>query len=64
MGGAAGLALAWGGIHLVRVWNPGNLLLIDSVRLDWGKLGFMVVVSMLTGNLFGPRPRLRAPAQT
>src|ERR1700687_3646963 len=25
MGGVAGLVLAWGGIQLIRVWNPGNL---------------------------------------
>ena len=25
MGGAAGLALASGGIELIRIWNPGNL---------------------------------------
>src|SRR5580658_6825245 len=34
IGGVAGLAVAWGGIDLIRVWNPGNLPLIDSVRLD------------------------------
>jgi len=56
IGGAAGLALAWGGIELVRAWNPGNLPLIDSVRLDGGALGFMVLVSMLTGILFGIAP--------
>jgi putative ABC transport system permease protein len=56
MGGAVGLALAWGGIELIRVWNPGDLPLIDSVRLDWSALGFMVLVSMLTGILFGLAP--------
>ena len=35
-----------------------NLPLIDSVRLDWGALGFMVCVSTLTGALFGPAPAL------
>ena len=39
MGGAAGLALAWGGIELIRAWNPGNLPLIDSVRLDGARAG-------------------------
>jgi putative ABC transport system permease protein len=58
MGGAAGLALAWGGIELIRAWNPGNLPLIDSVRLDAGALGFMVFVSILTGALFGLAPAL------
>ncbi len=60
MGGAAGLALAWGGIELIRAWNPGNLPLIDSVRLDGGALGFMVFVSMLTGVLFGLAPALES----
>jgi putative ABC transport system permease protein len=58
MGGSAGLALAWGGIELIRAWNPGNLPLIDSVRLDWSALGFMIFVSMLTGILFGLAPAL------
>jgi putative ABC transport system permease protein len=58
MGGAAGLALAWGGIRLIRVWNPGNLPLIHSVRLDWSALGFMVLVSVLAGVLFGLAPAL------
>ena len=60
MGGAAGLALAWGGIELIRAWNPGNLPLIDSVRLDGGALGFMIFVSMLTGVLFGLAPALES----
>jgi putative ABC transport system permease protein len=56
IGGAAGLALAWGGIDLIRLWNPGNLPMVDSVRLDKVALGFMVLVSMLTGVLFGLAP--------
>ena len=60
MGGAAGLALAWGGIALIRAWNPGNLPLIDSVRLDWTALAFMLFASMLTGLLFGLAPALQS----
>ncbi len=60
MGGLAGLALAWGGIQLIRVWNPGNLPLIDSVRLDGGALAFMAFASMLTGVLFGLAPALES----
>ncbi len=56
MGGVAGLALAWGGIQLIRAWNPGDLPFIDSVRLDWTALGFMLVVSLLSGVLFGVAP--------
>jgi putative ABC transport system permease protein len=60
MGGTVGLALAWGGIELIRAWNPGNLPFIESVRLDWGALGFMAFVSTLTGILFGLGPALES----
>jgi putative ABC transport system permease protein len=60
MGGAVGLAVAWGRIELIRVWNPGDLPLIDSVRLDWSALGFMILVSTLTGILFGLAPALHS----
>ncbi len=60
MGGTVGLALAWGGIELIRVWNPGDLPFIDSVRLDLGALGFMIFVSMLTGILFGLAPAFQS----
>ncbi len=60
MGGAAGLAVAWGGIQLIRTWNPGDLPLIDSVRLDWTTLGFMFLVSTVTGVLFGVAPAFEA----
>jgi len=56
MGGGAGLALAWGGVQLIRAWNPGNLPLIDSVRLDGEALGFTLLVSIVTGVLFGLAP--------
>ena len=60
IGGAVGLLLALGGIRLIRAWNPGNLPLIDSVRLDLGALGFMLCVSMFTGVLFGLAPALQS----
>jgi putative ABC transport system permease protein len=60
LGGAAGLALAWGGIQLVRVWNPGDLPFIESVRLDAGALAFTVLASVLTGVLFGLVPALES----
>jgi putative ABC transport system permease protein len=60
IGGAAGATLAWGAIELIRAWNPGNLPLIDSVRLDGTALGFMFFVSLLTGFLFGLAPALES----
>jgi putative ABC transport system permease protein len=59
-GGVAGLALAWGGVELVRAWNPGSLPLIDSVRLDWTALGFMILISMSTGVMFGLAPAFKS----
>ena len=60
IGGVMGLALSQGGIQLVRVWGPANLPLVDSVRLDWGALGFMTLVSMFAGVLFGLAPALES----
>jgi putative ABC transport system permease protein len=52
MGGVAGLGLACGAVALVRSWNPGNLPLIDSVRLDGGALAFTFLLAAFTGILF------------
>ncbi|MEO8657115.1 MAG: ABC transporter permease [Bryobacteraceae bacterium] len=60
VGGGAGLLLAWGGVELVRVWNPGNLPMIESVRLDAGAFAFMGFVSLFTGILFGLAPALES----
>lgn len=60
LGGAAGLGLAWCGIELVRVWNPGNFPLLEAVRLDVRALGFTILVSGLTGILFGLVPALES----
>jgi len=60
LGGAAGLVVAWGSIQMIRIWNPGNLPLIDAVRLDGTALAFMIVVSMLAGVLFGIAPALQS----
>jgi putative ABC transport system permease protein len=60
LGGGAGLFLAWGGVELVRLWNPGNLPMIEAVRLDAGALAFMGFVSLFTGILFGLAPALES----
>jgi putative ABC transport system permease protein len=60
MGGVAGLALAWGAIALIRAWNPGNLPFIDSVQLDARALGFMFLISTLSGILFGLAPAFQS----
>ena len=60
MGGVAGLALAGLAIGLIHAGNPGNLPMVDSVRLDWNAFGFMLIVSLATGILFGLAPALQS----
>src|SRR5262249_31201418 len=59
-GGAAGLLVSYGAIALVRAWNPGNLPLIESVRLDAHALGYMVLTAVLTGVAFGLAPAFQS----
>jgi putative ABC transport system permease protein len=59
-GGAAGLALSYGGIQVLRAWNPGNLPLIFFIQIDSRALSFMLLVSLLTGILFGLAPALHS----
>lgn len=55
-GAVAGLAFAWGAIVMLRLWNPGRLPFIDSVRLDSSSLVFTFAVAVATGILFGLAP--------
>jgi predicted permease len=62
-GGALGVALAAVGIHpFVQFW-PGSLPRAEDVQLDWHVLLFALVVSLLSGFLFGLAPALRAPVR-
>jgi putative ABC transport system permease protein len=56
LGAAGGLVLAYGGIELLRAWNPGNLPLIDSVQLDWRAFACVLTLSVASGILFGLAP--------
>lgn len=56
IGALGGVALAYGAVELLRAWNPGNLPLIDSVRLDWRALAVMLAVSVTSGVFFGIAP--------
>ena len=60
VGGAAGLALAYLGIQFLRAANPGNLPRIADVRLDGAVLAFLLLISLLTGILFGLAPALQS----
>lgn len=56
LGGMAGCILAYAAIASLRTWNPGNFPRIDEVRLDGVALGFALLISALTGLLFGLAP--------
>ena len=58
-GGVAGLLVSYGGIQLLRSWNPGNLPLIEYVELDGRALGFMLLTAVVTGLLFGLAPAVQ-----
>jgi putative ABC transport system permease protein len=60
LGCAAGIAVAAGGIGLLRSWNPGDLPRMQEVQLDAGVLGFTLLISLATGLIFGLAPALQS----
>ncbi len=58
LGGACGIAFAVWGTDLLLAVEPGNLPRISEVGIDLEVLGFSLVVSILTGLLFGLVPSL------
>jgi predicted permease len=67
-GGALAIALASILIDVVSALLPPGSLTVDSITLDPAVLGFAVIVSVLTGLIFGVVPALQAshvgPADT
>jgi len=60
VGGVVGIALALGGVRAFELWNPGGVPLIERVAVDARALAFALVVSVLTGVVFGAAPALQA----
>ena len=58
LGGALGLLLAMWGVDLLVSLSPENLPRVKEVTTDWNVLGFTLLVSILTGILFGLFPAL------
>lgn len=60
LGGALGIALAYAGVRLLLLVNPGDIPRIDEMSVDARVLVFSIGVSLLTGFLAGLLPALSA----
>jgi putative ABC transport system permease protein len=60
LGGALGLAIAWGSVQLLIAYNPGNIPRLDELGLDASVVLFTALVSIVTGVAFGLFPAMRA----
>ncbi len=58
--GMVGVALAYGGLELLRIVGVDSVPRLDDVRLDTPVLAFAAVVALGSGLLFGLVPALRA----
>jgi predicted permease len=59
IGGALGLALAWGGVRLLVAFGPANLPRLDEVRIDSVVLLFAAALVLVSAAAFGLIPLLR-----
>ena len=65
VGGAMGIALAWGGVHLLVAFGPATLPRLNEVRIDGVVLAFSFTLSLFSAAAFGLIPLLRlAPVAT
>ena len=62
-GGALGIFIAGIGVERFVAFWPGRMPRAEEVHLDWRVLVFAVLVSLLSGLLFGLAPALRAPSR-
>ncbi len=59
VGGAAGLLLSLWGVSLLRALSPKNLPRLDEIVIDSQVLGFTLIISLLTGIIFGLAPAMQ-----
>ena len=58
-GGVAGLGIAYGGLILLKAFIPENISQAREISIDFRVLGFTLLVSVLTGLIFGLAPAIR-----
>ncbi|MBV8053531.1 MAG: ABC transporter permease [Acidobacteriaceae bacterium] len=60
IGGAFGIAMAMGTLDLLLKFIPASIPRLSEIGIDWVVLSFALVVSLLTGLLFGLAPALHS----
>jgi predicted permease len=60
IGGAAGIATAVGTLRFGLRFVPSNVPRLNEVRIDWVVLAFALLISILTGLMFGLAPALHS----
>ncbi|MGA2810468.1 MAG: ABC transporter permease, partial [Candidatus Acidiferrum sp.] len=60
IGGAAGIATAVGTLGFILRFMPSNVPRLNEVRIDWVVLAFALMISILTGLVFGLAPALHS----
>ena len=60
IGGIAGIATALGTLRFIPRFVPANIPRLSEVRIDWAVLTFSLLISILTGLVFGLAPALHA----
>jgi predicted permease len=60
IGGAAGIATAVGTLSFILRFVPSNIPRLNEVRIDWVVLAFALLISILTGLVFGLAPALHS----
>ena len=60
IGGAAGIATAYGALGFILRVVPANIPRLSEVKVDWVVLTFALLISMLTGLVFGLAPALQS----
>jgi predicted permease len=60
VGGVAGIATAVGTLGLILRFVPSNVPRLNEVRIDWVVLSFALLISILTGLMFGLAPALHS----
>jgi predicted permease len=60
LGGVAGVLTALGALRFILHFVPSNVPRLSEVRIDWVVLAFALLISILTGLVFGLAPALHS----